>query len=94
MDIFASYNAVLQVIAAFVIFIVGYLALFFLLILCLLVVEAIRQGVIFARASLGTPRSQPAGVLVAPVIASGGHFSPFGWAHKLTGGLVGAHKQH
>jgi len=94
MDIFASYNSVLQVIAAFVIFIVGYLVLFFLLILCLLVAEAIRQGVIFARASLGTPSSQPADALVAPALASTGHSSPFGWAHKFTGSLIGAHKQH
>ncbi len=94
MDILSSYNSVLQVIAAFVIFIVGYLALFFLAILCLLVAEAVRQGVIFARASLRSPSSQPADALVAPVLASTGHFSPFAWAHKFTGGLIGAHKQH
>jgi hypothetical protein len=94
MDMLSSYNSVLQVIAAFVIFIVGYLALFFLVILCLLVAEAVRQGFIFARASLRSPNSQSADALEAPAITSAGHFSPFGWAHKFTGALIGAHKQH
>jgi len=49
----ATYNAVLQVAAAFVIFVIGYLALFLLVTLCLLFAEAVRQGIIFARASFG-----------------------------------------
>ncbi|HXO04354.1 MAG TPA: hypothetical protein VN884_01860 [Candidatus Sulfotelmatobacter sp.] len=52
MDVLAMYNSALQVAAAFLIFIVGYLALLIIIVLCLLVAEGVRQGFIFARTSL------------------------------------------
>jgi hypothetical protein len=55
MDVLAMYNSFFQVAAAFLIFIVGFLALLFLIVLCILAVEGVRQGVIFARASLSKP---------------------------------------
>jgi uncharacterized membrane protein len=55
MNVVATYNSFFQVGAAFLIFIVGFLALLFLIVLCFLAVERVRQGAIFARASLSEP---------------------------------------
>ena len=52
MDVPAMFNSALQVAAAFLIFIVGYLALMLVIVICLLTLEAVQQGVIFARTSL------------------------------------------
>jgi hypothetical protein len=45
-----SFNAVLQVIAAFVIFVLGYVGLFVFLILCLLIATGVYEGVMAIRA--------------------------------------------
>ncbi|MGD0401915.1 MAG: hypothetical protein ABSB66_01855 [Candidatus Acidiferrales bacterium] len=50
MDLLATYNYFFQIAAAFLIFIVGYLALLFLIVVCFLAVEGVHQSVIFARA--------------------------------------------
>jgi hypothetical protein len=55
MDVLATYNSFFQVAAAFLIFIVGFLALLFLSVLCFLAVEGVHQGLIFARASRSKP---------------------------------------
>jgi hypothetical protein len=52
MDFSSTYNATLQMIAAFLIFIVAYLALFFLIIISLVTWEALHQGISFAWLSL------------------------------------------
>jgi hypothetical protein len=49
------YNSFFQVAAAYLIFIVGFLALLFLIVLCFLAVEGVRQGAVFARACLSKP---------------------------------------
>jgi hypothetical protein len=56
MDVVATHNSFFQVAAAFLIFILGFLAILFLIILCLLAVEGVRQGLIFARESRSKPR--------------------------------------
>jgi hypothetical protein len=44
MHVLATYNSFFQVAAAFLIFIVGFLALLFLSVLCFLAVEGVRQA--------------------------------------------------
>jgi hypothetical protein len=87
-----TYNAVLQVVAAFVIFVIGYMALFLLITVCLLLAEAVRQGVIFARASLGGQVLPAASAVLADSAPAGEGNLSTGWAHKYSGSLVGAHK--
>ena len=89
MDFLATYDSALQVAAAFLIFIIGYLALLLIIVLCLLAAEAIRQGVIFARTSLSKPIADHK-ELSAPVVATVNRSSTFwGWAHRLTEGPAG-----
>jgi hypothetical protein len=82
MDVLASYHSALQVVAAFLIFIIGYLALLLIIVLCLLAAEAVRQGVIFARTSLSKPAADHK-ALSAAVVATVNRSSAFwGWAHR------------
>ncbi len=89
MNVLASYNSVIQVAAAFLISMVGYLALLFVIVFCLLAVEGLRQGFIFARKSFSKPALEATELSVAavPAIQRGSAF--FGWTHRLTAGLVG-----
>jgi hypothetical protein len=57
MGFFLSFNAVLQVIAAFVIFLLGYVGLFVFLILCLLIATGVYEGVMAIRARTVTSAS-------------------------------------
>jgi hypothetical protein len=84
----ASYNSAIQVAAAFLIFVVGYLALLILLVACILAAEGLRQGFIFARKSFSKPVLEPAEVSAAVVPAIHRSSAFFGWTHKLTEGLV------
>jgi hypothetical protein len=52
MNFLATYNSVLQVAAAFLIFVVGYLALLFAIVAFLLLAEGLHQAFNFARVSL------------------------------------------
>jgi hypothetical protein len=52
MNFLATYNSALQVAAAFLIFVVGYLALLFALVAFLLLAEGLHQAFNFARVSL------------------------------------------
>ncbi len=45
MDIFTTYDASFQVLAAFVVFVIGYVALFLSLMICVLVAHCILEGV-------------------------------------------------
>jgi hypothetical protein len=61
MNFLATYNSALQVAAAFLIFVVGYLALLFAIVAFLLLAEGLRQAFNFARVSLwrSAPREAP-----------------------------------
>ena len=61
MNFLATYNSVLQVAAAFLIFVVGYLALLFAIVAFLLLAEGLHQAFNFARVSLwrSAPREVP-----------------------------------
>ena len=65
MNILTLYDSALQVAAAFLIFVVGYLALLFAIVFCLLIVEGLRQAFIRARISL--LKSGNAGVQRSPI---------------------------
>lgn len=54
MNFLTTYNSAFQVIAAFVIFIVGYLALFLSIMICLLLAHFILEGSRMARTHLVT----------------------------------------
>jgi hypothetical protein len=92
MDVLATYNLALQVAAAFLIFIIGYLALLLVLVLCLLVAEAVHQGVIFARTSLSKPVLDPTQLSPALMPVDHRNSAFFEWTHRLAGGLVGSLK--
>jgi|HubBroStandDraft_4_1064222.scaffolds.fasta_scaffold87231_3 hypothetical protein len=84
MDALAMYNSALQVAAAFLIFIVGYLALLIIIVVCLLAAEGVRQGFIFARASLTRSALDPKAPS-APVGEIVNRSSAFWtWMHRLT----------
>jgi hypothetical protein len=86
MGVLATYHSALQVAAAFLIFIIGYLGLLLIIVLCLLAAEAVRQGVIFARTSLSKPLTDHKELSPA-VVATVNRSSAFwGWAHRLTEG--------
>jgi len=89
MDFLATYDSALQVAAAFLIFIIGYLALLLIIVLCLLAAEAIRQGVISARTSLSKPIADHKEL--SPAVAARVNRSSafWGWAHRLTEGPAG-----
>jgi hypothetical protein len=61
MNFLATYNSALQVAAAFLIFVVGYLALLFAIVAFLLLAEGLHQAFNFARVSLwrSAPREVP-----------------------------------
>jgi len=90
MDALTTYNYALELAAAFLIFLIGYLAIFLAIAFCLLAAEAVHQSARFARTSLLKPlsdRTPP-----APALAPADHRSSafFGWTHRLAGGLVGS----
>jgi hypothetical protein len=92
MDVLAMYNSALQVAAAFLIFVIGYLALLLIIVLCLLAAEAVHQSVAFARTSLSQPiadHSEPS----LPVAEAANRSSAFwGWTHRLSHSLAGSLK--
>jgi hypothetical protein len=89
MDFLATYHSALQVAAAFLIFIIGYLALLLIIVLCLLTAEAVRQGVIFTRTSLSKPIAGHKELSLA-VVATVNRSSAFwGWTHRLPEGPAG-----
>lgn len=94
MDVLTSYNSVLQVAAAFIIFVVGYLAVLFAIVLCLVAAEGLRQAFNFARISLvksatsgAEHEHNPVSITPVPALARSSAF--FGWTHRLTGSLAG-----
>jgi len=89
MDDLATYNSALQVVAAFVIFVVGYLTLLFAIVALLLLGEGLHQAFNFARVSfLKSARGEGQLPLTpAPVVLGGSAFS--GWTHRLTESLTG-----
>jgi hypothetical protein len=92
MDVLAAYHSALQIAAAFLIFIVGYLALLFTIVICLLAAEAVHQGVIFTRTSLSKPALDRPEIFAAVAPAIHGDSGFLGWTHRLTGTLVGSLK--
>jgi hypothetical protein len=89
MNILTMYDSALQVAAAFLIFVVGYIVLLFAIVFCLLVAEGVRQAFIRARTSfLGSGSSNVELPLTpVPAIVADSAFS--GWTHRLTGTLTG-----
>jgi hypothetical protein len=89
MNILTMYDSALQVAAAFLIFVVGYIVLLFAVVFCLLIVEGLRQAFIRARISfLGSGSSNMELPLTpAPAIVANSAFS--GRSHRLTGTLTG-----
>jgi hypothetical protein len=55
MNFLTTYNSALQVTAAFLIFVAGYLALFLCMMICLVIARFILEGTKVARAHLGRP---------------------------------------
>jgi ABC-type transport system involved in cytochrome bd biosynthesis fused ATPase/permease subunit len=92
MDVVATYNSFFQVAAAFLIFIIGFLALLLLIVLCLLAVEGMHQGVILARGPLSKSIAEHR-ALSAEVVATAARGPAFwAWAHRLAVGHVGSLK--
>lgn len=92
MDVLAMYNSALQVAAAFLIFIIAYLALLLFIVVCLLAAEAVHQSVAFARTSLSQPivdRSE-ASLPIAEAVNRNSAF--WGWTHRLSHSLAGSLK--
>jgi hypothetical protein len=87
MNILTLYDSALQVAAAFLIFVVGYLALLFAIVFCLLIVEGLRQAFIRARISLLKSGNAELLLTPAPAIVRGSAFSD--WAHRVTVSLTG-----
>jgi hypothetical protein len=89
MNVLATYNSALQVAAAFLIFVVGYLALLFAIVVLLLLAEGLHQAFNFARVSFlksapsegQLPLASAPAVIDAPAI--------LGWTHRLTESLTG-----
>jgi len=89
MDDLATYNSALQVAAAFVIFVVGYLTLLFAIVALLLLGEGLHQAFNFARVSLWKAESSEVTIPMtsAPAVVGAPAFS--GWTHRLTESLTG-----
>ena len=89
MNVLATYNSALQVAAAFLIFVVGYLALLFAIVACLLLAEGLHQAFSFARVSFlkSAPGEEQLPLAHAPAVVDGPAFS--GWTHRLTESLTG-----
>jgi ABC-type transport system involved in cytochrome bd biosynthesis fused ATPase/permease subunit len=92
MDVLARYNSALQVAAAFLIFIIAYLALLLVIVVCLLAAEAVHQSVAFARTSLSktmADHKEPS----LPIAETVNRSSAFGgWTHRLSHSLAGSLK--
>ncbi len=89
MNVLATYNSALQVAAAFLIFVVGYLALLFAIVALLLLAEGLHQAFNFARVSF-LKSAEGEGRLPlapAPAVVGGPPFS--GWTHRVTESLMG-----
>jgi hypothetical protein len=82
MNVLATYNSALQVAAAFLIFVVGYLALLFAIVALLLFAEGLHQAFNFARVSFlkSAPGEGHLPLVSAPAL---------GWTHRLTESLTG-----
>lgn len=89
MDALAMYDTALQAAAAFLIFIVGYLALLLFLLLCLLAAEALRQGAILARTSYSKSVAIHGGLSAAIAATVSWSSVAWGWMHRLAEGLAG-----
>src|ERR1700722_5615701 len=89
MNFLATYNSVLQVAAAFLIFVVGYLALLFAIVAFLLLAEGLHQAFKFARVSFLKPALGEGQLPLAsaPAVPNVPSFS--GWTHRLTDSLAG-----
>jgi len=89
MNFLATYNSVLQVAAAFLIFVVGYLALLFAIVAFLLFAEGLHQAFNFARVSLlkSAPSEVKLPLVPAEAVLNGPAFSE--WTHRLTVSLAG-----
>jgi len=89
MNILATYNSALQVVAAFLIFVVGYLALLFAIVVCLLIAEGLHQAFNFARFSFlkSVSGSAELPLTPAPAVLRGSAF--FGRTHRLKESLAG-----
>ena len=89
MNVLATYNSALQVAAAFLIFVVGYLALLFAIVALLLLAEGLHQAFNFARVSLLKPAEGEGQLPLtsAPAVLGGPAFSC--WTHRLTESLTG-----
>jgi hypothetical protein len=88
MNILTTYNSTLQVAAAFLIFVVGYLALLLALVVCLLIAEGLHQAFVFARVSfLKSGSNSPQPLLPTPTVVSSSGI--FGWTHRFAVSLTG-----
>ncbi len=87
MNVLATYNSALQVAAAFLIFVVGYLALLFAIVALLLLAEGLHQAFNFARVSLLKSTEGEGRLPLAPAVLGDSAFS--GWTHRLTESLTG-----
>jgi hypothetical protein len=87
MNILTTYNSALQVAAAFLIFVVGYLGLLFAIVVCLLIAEGLRQAFIHARISVLKSGLSNAELPLTPVVVRDSAL--FGWTHRLTVSLTG-----
>jgi hypothetical protein len=83
MNVLATYNSALQVAAAFLIFVVGYLALLFAIVALLLLAEGLHQAFNFARVSLWKAGSSEVTFPLASAPAVSG------WTHRLTESWTG-----
>ena len=89
MNVLATYNSALQVAAAFLIFVVGYLALLFAIVALLLLAEGLHQAFNFARVSLLKSTDGEGRLPLAPAPAILGSPAFSGWTHRLTESLTG-----
>ena len=89
MNVLATYNSALQVAAAFLIFVVGYLGLLFAIVACLLFAEGLHQAFNFARVSLLKSSEVEGQFPLAPAPAVLGSPAFSGWTHRLTESLTG-----
>jgi hypothetical protein len=89
MNVIATYNSALQVAAAFLIFVVGYLALLFAIVACLLLAEGLHQAFNFARISFlkSTVGQGQLPLASAPAVIDAAAL--LGWIHRLTESLTG-----
>ena len=89
MNVLGTYNSALQVAAAFLIFVVGYLALLFAIVALLLLAEGLHQAFNFARVSLLKSGASEVkfSLASAPAVIEAPAFS--GRTHRLTESLTG-----